>query len=210
MQTDPTKATSSFAESHPGIKRPFSQQASPILQSSVPSSSKVPRVDNPAASQPFSASRRTFQTNPVSQAPPPQGMQYGRPNGPGKSYRQQGFRGPAPPFGGPSPAHSQASGSSKRSRGKQSGSRFPTLDGPLRDAAYIVQEFNKSTVPLKDIHRVTPKASLGNFGMIAVGSTPDYTSKEGMVDLPNGQKIKVWRWARHHSIFIGADGPSFT
>lgn len=187
MQTDLTKPAPSIIDSHPGVKRTFSQQTSPTFQSNPTFSSKVPRVDFAAASQAFSASRRSSQTGSK------EGMPQANRQGPGRSSKKQNFYGAKAPSSAGEGSSRFPGGSLKRGKGKGQTSFIVVVSGPVRDEAYIAQEFKKSPLSLKEAHLSEPKSALGNFSMVSVGSRPEYTSKEVLIDQPGGKKLRVWR-----------------
>jgi hypothetical protein len=69
----------------------------------------------------------------------------------------------------------------KKKRGvPQSKHEFP---GPYHSEAYIVKEYNRSILPLKQCHKETPKSSVNNFYQMLHGNgkQPKFTSMEGEV-----------------------------
>lgn len=194
MQSNPARALASSSSPFPphttdptsSVKRSLSQQTSPVQP--VPSTSKVPRVDaNTPISQPFSSSRRTFQTTAPGQGP---GMFQNFHGSSGKSSRQGNY-GHRP---GPSGHGGSRFPSGSKQKGKGSNApKKPMLEGPVHNEAYITHQFSKPSAPLKQAHVSTPKASLGNFAMVAVGSPPQYTSQAGTIDHEN-KRLQVWRF----------------
>jgi small subunit ribosomal protein S24e len=193
MQFDPTKKASSSSSNAdtPPLKRSFAQQATataPKHPSPSPSS-KVLRVDSPQSASSFSFSRRTTTT--------PTGPPFVSPafEMPSSSHAQSPRSSRAPTFGVRSSRSVLGHNSTSRFSGSRGGGRGTArkmLDGPVRDQAYIVGEFNKSPIPLKKIHESTPKSSLGNFSMLAFGKLPQYQYMSGyLADGPRSQQM--WR-----------------
>jgi small subunit ribosomal protein S24e len=186
MQFDPTQNTFSSTSTHNPYKRSLAHQASAIAHQPQPSSSKFPRIDNPQASSSFSFSRQTNSaTDTATIVPPPFAkMPQSTHNQPPRSHKAFGHR-PAHPAG-----PSRLSG---KGRGGKGVSR-KMLEGPIHDEAFIVREYKKSPVPLKPVHEATPKSSLGNFAMLAVGKVPVYKISDGLVaSEPRTLPTQMWR-----------------
>ncbi|KXN90025.1 putative ATP-dependent RNA helicase DHX36 [Leucoagaricus sp. SymC.cos] len=185
MNFDPNRRAVSSISSNssrapPGIKRPFSQQASAIPDSGT--SFKAPRTDFSQRSP-----RRNASPTPYTSSQRNSGM---------SSSRSQGSRskgGGGYGFGHNKLQSGPSSGSSfSKSKRKQFQKRFPRLEGPFHNEEYINQEHKKSPVALKPLHESTPKSSLGNFSMIAAGKTPTYTFTEGII-LLDSVPTNIWR-----------------
>jgi small subunit ribosomal protein S24e len=181
MEFDPAKASLSpepssiQSNSHLGVKRRLSQQAtSPISQSATSSPFKLSRDDGTQHSSRYSPLASHMSSNQ-----PPRSTQ-------GSSFTIR-------------PSHFAGQGSSSRSAGpsKRGGKggliKKTLLESPLHDEKYIEQEYNQPPLPIKKIHESTPKSSLGNFSMIAIGKLPHYSTVEGVVD-EGAKRLHVWRY----------------
>lgn len=187
MQFDPTQSAFSPRSLPNPHKRPLTHQASASAQQQPqPSSSKVPRVDSAQASSSFSFSRQTTNVDngpniiPPPTARMPQSSQ-SQPSRPNRAFGQR-------------PSHSAGpSRLSGRGRGGKGASR-KVLEGPLHDEAFIIREYKKSPLPLKPIHESTPKSSLGNFAMLAIGKPLTYKFSDGFIaQEPRGISTPIWR-----------------
>ncbi|KAF9459916.1 P-loop containing nucleoside triphosphate hydrolase protein [Collybia nuda] len=94
----------------------------------------------------------------------------------------------------PGQRSSQVAGPSRPS-GRGRGGKGPSrkaLEGPIHDEAFIVREYKKSLLPLKPVHESTPKSSLGNFAMVAIGKPPAYKFSDGFIT-QESRSIPIWR-----------------
>lgn len=180
MEFDPAKdslspgPSSIQPNSHLGVKRRLSQQAtSPISQSATSSPYKLSRDESTQNS-----SRHSLLASHMSSHQPPRPTK-----GSSSTIRPPHFAGQG--------SSSRSVGSSKRG-GKGGLIKKTFLEGPLHDEKYIEQEYNQPPLPIKKIHESTPKSSLGNFSMIAVGKLPQYSAVEGVVD-GGAKRLHVWR-----------------
>lgn len=155
-----------------GIKRSFSQRAA-ALPDNIPSS-KAPRIDRSPkcnSSTSMQASLQQRQSN----------------NGSSSSRGQRSRSRSGPKF-------QPGSSASSKSQKKRPQKRLARLEGPFHNREYIAQQYNKSLIPLKPLHRDTPKSSIGNFSMTAADQSPKYDFKEGCIHLDSGP-MNVWRYA---------------
>ena len=181
MEFDPAKdslspgPSSIQPNSHLGVKRRLSQQAtSPISQSATSSPYKLSRDESTQNS-----SRHSLLASHMSSHQPPRATK-------GSSFTIR------PPHFASQGSSSRSVGSSKRG-GKGGLIKKTLLEGPLHDEKYIEQKYNQPPLPIKKIHESTPKSSLGNFSMIAVGKLPQYSAVEGVVD-GGAKRLHVWRY----------------
>jgi len=175
MSFDPSQGdfTSSIRQrATSGLKRSFSQRTA-ALPDNTPSS-KAPRIDR----SPKCNSGASVQAS----------SQQRQPNNGSSSFRGQRSRSRT--------GHKLQPGSSasSKSQKKQPQRRLARLEGPFYNREYITQQYNKSLIPLKPLHRETPKSSIGNFSMTAADQSPKYNFKEGCIYLDSGP-MNVWRYA---------------
>jgi hypothetical protein len=164
---------SSSAQS--ALKRSFARQALSHAQD------RPPETGRPA---PRKAPKLEGSQSPHSQAEP---SDRGQKMPPTSSSSRRGHRGP----GSSTRRGSRGSG---RPAQKPKGPILTELEGPLRDQQYILGTQKKS---LKQVHVDNPKSPLANFYSLALGSQPNYESKEGTVE-----KKKVFRCVQQCCIYV--------
>ncbi|KAF9568385.1 P-loop containing nucleoside triphosphate hydrolase protein [Agrocybe pediades] len=70
--------------------------------------------------------------------------------------------------------------------------RHDLLEGPYHNEAYIQAEHHKSPIPLKPLHKETPKSSLNNFYSVVKQELPVYKSVQGHIS-EGGRVKQIWR-----------------
>lgn len=177
MQLDPalTRPLTSLtpqgaSDSRSPVKRSYSQQAvQPLPRATF---SPVPPAKKPRSASPLppqSASTATRQTKAM---PPSSNRHRASEAGPSSQSRRKPLR----------------------NQPKPKARKLPRdlMEGPFHDEDYIEREHKKSPIPLKAVHKNTPKSAVNNFYVAVKNCVPEYVSVPGTV-LVGDELCQIWR-----------------